>query len=614
MGRIPGATAARHNAKWAARTMALVALAWTLTLATSLAIAVTSHHAQVETLARAEAQANLDKDLTFRRWATTHGGVYVPIDENTPPNPYLHVPDRDITTPSGTALTLMNPAYMLRQAMQQFGELYGIKGRITSLQLTNPANAPDEWERAALERFKAGEREISEFTTMEGQPALRVMRAMMMERGCLKCHAGTGVKEGEVRGGIGVNIPLARYQDLIGEQTVESAMSHAALWLGGMAVIAVVGRRHIRMAQQRDRALQVLAASEERYRTIVETAQEGVWILDGHGVTVYVNAVIGRWLGQPVEALVGRPMADFLRGGGGTDFVARALAGPDRTELSLRGADGTTLDLLVSASPLPAEDGPRLLCMVSDVTAVKRSEEGLRRVVDQLLDTNSDLERFAHAAAHDLREPLRTIISFCQLLDLRHGASLDADARELIGYIVSGAHRMDEVIEDLRRYAEISAAGGPFVAVSLGDAIQGAVARLSGAIAEAGARVDVAPQLPDVYGDADQLAMIFEEVLTNALKYRSGEPPHIVVTAQATEDEVEVTVADNGIGIAAEYHGQVFAIFSRLHPPGRYSGTGMGLALVRRVVVRHGGRIRLASEPGQGTVVRITLPRRPAGV
>lgn len=238
---------------------ALIALIWTATIGGFLAwdIKVAQEHA--EQLARNEARLHFNKDLTFRRWATSHGGVYVPIDERTQPNPGLaHVPERDIETPSGRKLTLMNPAYMMRQVMNDFGEQYGAKGKLTSLKLINPTNAPDDWEKAALLRFEQGEREIAEFADIGGQPYLRQIGALMVEKGCLKCHGSQGYKEGEVRGGISISVPVQPYLDDMYRNVRKLLLPLGAIWLLGMLLIVLLVwqvRRRFREHQASEEAL-----------------------------------------------------------------------------------------------------------------------------------------------------------------------------------------------------------------------------------------------------------------------------------------------------------------------------------------------------------------------
>ena len=175
-------------------------LFWTAALTGLLLWAVTKETRQVLNYAGMEAKANFNKDVALRNWAAKRGGVYVPVSKDTPPNPYLaHVPERDIETPSGRKLTLMNPAYMLRQTMQEFSELYGVKGRITSLKLLNPINTPDAWEKKALHQFEQGVSEISEVTSIDGKPYLRYMQAFYIKEPCLKCHSHQGYANEEYR-------------------------------------------------------------------------------------------------------------------------------------------------------------------------------------------------------------------------------------------------------------------------------------------------------------------------------------------------------------------------------------------------------------------------------
>ncbi len=195
-----------HNSKGkvspAYRNAAITALVWTILLAGSLGWDI--HHEKDTTIeiVKGVARAIFNKDQVFRIWATSHGGVYVPPDERTPPNPYLiHTPNRDVTTATGKPLTLMNPAYMLRQVMNDYENLFGVKGHITSLNLINPANTPDEWERQSLLAFHRGDNESFETTDIKGKPYTRLMQPMVTKKGCLKCHGHQGYKVGNIRGG-----------------------------------------------------------------------------------------------------------------------------------------------------------------------------------------------------------------------------------------------------------------------------------------------------------------------------------------------------------------------------------------------------------------------------
>ena len=180
---------------------------WTIIVICLLALDFLQIERVQREMAKIEARANFNKDQAFRFWAAKHGGVYVPINSRTPPNPFLsHVPERDITTESGKALTMMNPAYMLRQMMEEYEDLFGVRGHITSIKHYRPETAPDEWERSALMAFERGDKEVSEFTEIEGKPYLRLMQPMIAKKSCLKCHAKKDYKMGDVRGGVSISV------------------------------------------------------------------------------------------------------------------------------------------------------------------------------------------------------------------------------------------------------------------------------------------------------------------------------------------------------------------------------------------------------------------------
>jgi len=201
-----------------------------------------------------EARANWNKDQAFRRWATKLGGIYVKPTPSTPPNPYLKDLDhRDVVTTDGMKLTLMNPAYMMRQMTQDFEDLYGIKGKITGKKVLNPINKPDEWELRALEAFaKDGEKEIYEQAQIDGKPYLRYMKPMYMTKGCVACHGASGFKEGDLRGGVSVSIPLTPYFEAAEEIAASMRVTHASVWLIGVMGFLGFGAYEVRRKRDRD--------------------------------------------------------------------------------------------------------------------------------------------------------------------------------------------------------------------------------------------------------------------------------------------------------------------------------------------------------------------------
>jgi PAS domain S-box-containing protein len=217
------------------RYLMIVIAVWSFLVCTSLLWNMHVLDKAIMKIAEAEARAHFKKDQAFRFWGASHGGVYVPVDKKTPPNPYLsHLPDRDIKKPSGETLTLMNPAYMVRQMMDEFLNLYGVAGHITSLKPLNPENAPDAWEKKALESMKLGETEVFETAEIKGKPYLRLLRPMITKETCLKCHAHQGYKVGEIRGGVGISLPLEQLLAISQDQKNAVMLGHSIIWVIGL--------------------------------------------------------------------------------------------------------------------------------------------------------------------------------------------------------------------------------------------------------------------------------------------------------------------------------------------------------------------------------------------
>jgi hypothetical protein len=227
-------------------------LAWTLAISASLTWNLWDHAKATRGVATQVAQSIFEKDLLFREWATMHGGVYVPVTELTLPNPYLHVPERDIVTPTGKKLTLMNPAFMSRQIFEIQDQKMKIIGHITSLKPIRPENLPDPWEHEALNAFEQGVKETVSFLSTPQGTQIRLMRPLITTQGCLRCHADQGYHVGDIRGGISVTAPMSLFETPgLGRNL---AMAHIGLWLLGCAAFLVGGRKLGQQLKARERA------------------------------------------------------------------------------------------------------------------------------------------------------------------------------------------------------------------------------------------------------------------------------------------------------------------------------------------------------------------------
>ncbi|MBI2380701.1 MAG: hypothetical protein HYV16_08100 [Gammaproteobacteria bacterium] len=246
-----------------------------------------------------------------------------------------------------------------------------------------------------------------------------------------------------------------------------------------------------------------------------------------------------------------------------------------------------------------------------DKAALADSEAHLRKLADNLQRSNTDLQRFAYVASHDLQEPLRAVAGCVRLLQQLYEPQLDARAHELISHAIAGALRMQTLINDLLSFSRVESRGKAFAAIPMQRVLDAALANLSAARDEAQAQISQDLNLPTVQGDEGQLVQLLQNLIGNAIKYRGDKPPEIHFGFRDSGEDYEFFVSDRGIGIEPKYFDKIFVIFQRLHTREEYPGTGVGLAICQRVVDRHQGRLWVESTPGQGTSFRFTLPKRP---
>ncbi len=373
------------------------------------------------------------------------------------------------------------------------------------------------------------------------------------------------------------------------------------------------------------RAVSQLRESEEKLSRVIDTMADGLLISDRHGRLIFANDAAARILGLAAPDIVGRkcdePAWRLTAVDGGRlvpeDHPCRAVVRTGQpiydVEMAMTRSDGQAVFLSINAAPLRDGAGAIIGAVTSlnDITVSKRAEQALVQQAQRLARTNAELEKFAYVASHDLQEPLRTVASYLQLLERRYKDKLDADAGRFINFAVDGAKRMQRLIADLLAYSRLSRQETRFEPTDCEAAIQQSLANLQSAVEEGRAEV-TCETLPTVPADGLQLAQLFQNLIGNAIKFRSQTPPRIRISAERKDQEWVFAVSDNGIGIEPQYRDQIFEVFQRLHGRAEYPGTGIGLAICKRIVEQHGGRIWVESEPGKGSTFYFTLPVKAA--
>jgi len=364
-----------------------IALAWSVLLGMLLTIGVRQARRQIFEQAKSEARGAYNKDVSYRKWAAMHGGVYAPVTEITRPNPYLkNIPERDISTPSGRRLTLLNPAYMTRQVFDMAAETYGPRGHITSLKPIRPENRPDAWETVALQSFARGETEYAEAAVLNGEPFVRLMRPLLTEKGCLKCHAAQGYKECEIRGGISISIPLAPYLAMTRANTIYIISSYGSVWALGLLALVGGARRLRHRMSERDQAQRSLVESELIFNEFMEHSPIYVFFKDENARALRLSRNYEIMTGRPLEELLGKSMYELFPSALARNMVAddmRILK--ERQEVvveeELNGRSYRTIKFPITVEGKP----PCLAGYTIDITEQRRTAEKETRINERLV-------------------------------------------------------------------------------------------------------------------------------------------------------------------------------------------------------------------------------------
>jgi PAS domain S-box-containing protein len=379
----------------------------------------------------------------------------------------------------------------------------------------------------------------------------------------------------------------------------------------GILVTAAIRDISVRQAAERS-----LVQIEARYRGLLEAAPDAMVVVNRDDEIVLLNVRAEEEFGYSRDELLGQKVTNIIPEG----FAERLLADGRRSaaealaqqigmgiELYGRRKNGSDFPIEIMLSPLKSTDGILVTAAIRDISARREAEAQLLLKVEELNRSNGELEQFAYVASHDLQEPLRMVASFTQLLSKRYKGKLDADADDFIAFAVDGASRMQRLIQDLLTYSRVGTKTKKLMPTSSEIALKLALLNLHETVEQSSAQVTYDP-LPTVLSDESQLTQLFQNLVGNAIKYQNSTPPRIHISAARSENKTWLfSVRDNGLGIDPRYFDKIFGMFQRLHKREEFAGTGIGLAICKKIVERHGGTMSVESQPGNGSTFRFAL-------
>ena len=605
------------------RRYALVcAIFWTILLTGLFVAYVVENRKAVLEVGHGMAQASFEKDVLFRRWAALSGGIYLPESAGTPANPYLsNIPERDITTPSGRRLTLVNPAYMIRQIFELAREQPDIpQGHITSLNPIRPENAPDAWETRALNTLERGATEVSEPVLMNGKPHLRIMRPLVTEKACLRCHAAQGYQEGDGRGGISVTISLTPIQKAMRNELFQQAFIYLFIWLLGLGFIWFGTQKITRTMTLLHDEQNRLRENEEKYRNLFNNSEVGIYRLRLDGSeTLDVNQKFLDIVGSTREGTLGKPSTLLWADHGEWEEMVRRLTEDGRVsgyEYKTLNQQSGVRNCLASVV-LNREQGI-LEGSILDITERKQAEIERQQFEQQFQHTQKleSLGVLAGGIAHDFNNILAVIMCYSSL-----GQQKPEMSTEFMSEIEKAAERAAGLCRQMLAYAGKSQFEASTIDVTA--LVDDMLNMLRSTLPQ---NVTVKPYLtgdmPHIQADASQIRQIVMNLIINASEAIGEEQGNIRVALTKTNIGAEqsekdhlgkiippgqylcLEVTDTGCGMDDETKQRIFEPFYTT----KFVGRGLGMSAVLGIITSHKGALQLFSQPGHGSTFKIYLP------
>ena len=562
-----------------------------------------------------------NKDLVYRRWATIHGGVYVPVTDSTPPNPWLsNLPERDITTPSGKKLTLVNPAYMTRQVQELGVQQFGLRGHITSLKPLRPANAPDDWEKNALLAFEQGVQESASLEMLNGKEYFRFMKPMITEDGCLKCHRQQGYQIGEIRGGISVSVPWEPVRKQLNFHLLFLLITYGGIWITGLAGAGFI-MKGIHNHQKKQAMMEdTLRKSEQKYRSLFDNLAQGMAlhdiILDASGEAIDYRFVDAN---KSFEELTGLKREDII---GKT--VLEVMPGTEQVWIEKYGqvvATGKPLHYenyaselekhyeVVAYRPQPGQ----FAVIVSDITSRRQNEKQIEQKNKELATLNAEKDKFFSIIAHDLRSPFNGLLGLTILLEDEMSTMTQDQVQKIVVILRKSATNLYSLLENLLEWSQLQRGFitySPEPILLMPKVLSETELLMVSANKKEICLNYAIPEGLIVVADENMLGGILRNLTSNAVKFTQPGGTVTIAAKTISSQWVEVSVKDTGIGMNKEIVGNLFKLDkdSKRRGTDNEPSTGLGLIICKDFIEKHGWKLWVESEEGIGSTFYFTLP------